>query len=242
MSGIEVAVSKSQSLAFKIAKSAELLESNKEVTITAINSAISAAINLVELLKHRVKGLYQINKFERVEGSNKTRLVIKLSLSSLDTSEKGYQGPIPDGEVQEKTLEDLKKLPWEGNERTGEPRRERRFDRRGRRRPWARRGREIGTQGEERQTTTAYKTSNDYWGDVDQDATNDAPAERDSTRRTGRRPRGLRRTGRQDRGGFSSNKDSSNRDFLNKDSSNRDSSARRPRRPRRSRPFRGSNN
>ena len=114
MSGSEVTVSKSQGFPFKISQAAQLLESNGNVTITAINSAISAAVNLVELLKHKVKGIHQKNLFEKMPDSNKTRVVFKLSLKPFESSEQGYfQPPIPESEVQEKSLAELKKLPWE---------------------------------------------------------------------------------------------------------------------------------
>lgn len=113
MSGQEVQVSKSQSLAFKISQCAGLLQTNREVTITAINSAISSAVNLAELLKHRVKNLYQENRFERVDNTSKTRLVIRLSLDPLPQNHTGSQLPIDEKDVIEKSLEDLKKLPWE---------------------------------------------------------------------------------------------------------------------------------
>ena len=113
MSGQEVQVSKSQSLAFKISQCAGLLQVNKEVTISAINSAISSAVNLAELLKHRIKNLYQENRFERVDNTSKTRLVIILSLVPLAVNQTGSQLPIPEADVIEKSLEDLKKLPWE---------------------------------------------------------------------------------------------------------------------------------
>lgn len=117
MSGQEVQISGRQSLAIKISKCAELLLLNKEVVITAINSAISAAINLAELLKHKVKNLYQENSIENIASTQssgpKTRLVIKLSLNSLSQDKPGSQLPIPESEVVEKSLEELKKLPWE---------------------------------------------------------------------------------------------------------------------------------
>lgn len=193
MSGSEVAVSKSQSLAFKVAKAAELLESHQEVTITAINSAISSAINLVELLKHRVKGLHQENKFERIGDTNKTRVVIKLSFNELSATSKGYQKPIPIAEVQEKKLEEMKKLPWEGTERNEEVRGERRGRGRRSRRAW---------RGAPRSEETKGETTKD-----DENKKVDETKPEDSERRVRRSRRGGRRgpwrgRGRQDRGGF----------------------------------------
>ncbi|OMJ69464.1 hypothetical protein SteCoe_32811 [Stentor coeruleus] len=193
MSGSEVTVSKSQSLAFKVAKAAELLQSHQEVTITAINSAISAAINLVELLKHRIKGLHQENKFERIQDTNKTRVIIKLSFNELSAGSKGYQKPIPVVEVQEKTLEEMKKLPWEGTERNEERRGESRGRWRRSRRAW---------RGAPRSDETKGEVTKDE-GDKKKEETR----QENSERRVWRSRRGGRRgpwrgRGRQDRGGF----------------------------------------
>lgn len=122
MAGSEVTVSQSQGLTYNIIQAAELLESQGSVTITAINSAISSAITLAEMLKHKVKGLHQLNAFERLPETTKTKVVIKLSYKAFFNAEKGYQLPIPESEVQEKPLAELKKPPWEdkNNETRGE--------------------------------------------------------------------------------------------------------------------------
>ncbi|OMJ68778.1 hypothetical protein SteCoe_33681 [Stentor coeruleus] len=109
MASNEVMVAQHQGIGQKITQVAILLETQREATITAINLAIPSAINLVEMVKHRVKGLYQINTFERVADSKKTRLIIKLSFNPLDPTNKGYQAPIPEDQVNEKSLEELKK-------------------------------------------------------------------------------------------------------------------------------------
>ena len=111
MASEEVMVAQNQGIGQKITQVAILLQTQKEAVITAINLAIPAAINLVELIKHRVKGLYQVNTFEKVQDSNKTRLKIRLSFEPLDSADKGYQAPIPFDQVQEKTLDELKKAP-----------------------------------------------------------------------------------------------------------------------------------
>ena len=111
MASEEVMVAQNQGIGQKVTEIAILLQTQKEATITAINLAIPAAINLAEFIKHRVKGLHQISSFERVQDSMKTRLKIKLSFTPLDTSNKGYQAPIPESEVTEKSLDDLKKPP-----------------------------------------------------------------------------------------------------------------------------------
>ncbi|CAG9317811.1 unnamed protein product [Blepharisma stoltei] len=116
----EVSISSTQGLSKHITEVATLLEETGKAKITAINSAIPQALNLVELIKHRVKGIHQINTFERVEGTNKTRVTFLLSLSPLDSKDKGYQGPIPDSEVQEKSLSELKQAPPKPEWRTDE--------------------------------------------------------------------------------------------------------------------------
>lgn len=107
----EVTVSSTQGLTRVVSEVVTLLENNKEARITAINMAIPSAVNLVELLKHKIKGLYQQNSFEKVPDSNKTRVVFLLSLKPLDSNHKGYQAPIAESEVQEKSFAELKKPP-----------------------------------------------------------------------------------------------------------------------------------
>ena len=116
MASEEVMVAQNQGIGQKITQVAILLQTQKEATITAINMAIPASVNLAELIKHRVKGIYQINTFEKVADSNKTRLKIKLSLNPLNVNDKGYQAPLPSDQVQEKSLDELKIAPvrtWE---------------------------------------------------------------------------------------------------------------------------------
>lgn len=111
MAGKEVTVSSTQGLSRAISEVASLLETHKVATISAINLAIPSAVNLVEMIKHRVKGIYQENSFEKVPESNKTRVVFKLSLLPLDASQKGYQSPISESQVTEKTFEEMRKPP-----------------------------------------------------------------------------------------------------------------------------------
>lgn len=107
----EVTVSSTQGFGRQVSQVAALLETKRKATITAINLAIPSAVNLVELIKHRVKGIYQQNTFERVPNSNKTRVVFLISLDPLDPAHKGYQTPIPSDQVQEKTLDEIKNPP-----------------------------------------------------------------------------------------------------------------------------------
>jgi len=92
---------------------------NDTVVIKGVSNAVQAAVNLAELIKHRVKGLHQINKISNItivdeyeplyEGLDKlkfsrvvTMLQITLTKSdNVDKSDIGYQPPIPDSEVQE---------------------------------------------------------------------------------------------------------------------------------------------
>lgn len=210
MSGLEVAVSRSQTLAFKVVKAAELLESHQEVYITAINSAISSAIYLVELLKHRVKGLHQDNKFERVENTNRTRLVIRLSLKELSSSSEGYQKPIPESDVQEKSFTELKKLPWEGAEKREDGNAETRGRGRGRGRGrWGGRGRWVdrGGRGPRRGGAPRSEETKDETTKVEVETKEEDKKPEDSEHREyrgrGERRYGRRsRRGRQDRGGY----------------------------------------
>lgn len=107
----EITVSSTGGLTNMVTQAAESLHANRNATISAINSAIPYAVQLAELIKHRVKGLHQLNKFERVSGSNKTRVTIQLSLDTLDTTSSGYQAPLPTDQVEEKSLEELKTPP-----------------------------------------------------------------------------------------------------------------------------------
>ena len=104
-------VSSTQGISRAITEVVALLEAHKAATITAINLAIPSAVNLVELIKHRVKGIYQQNSFEKVADSNKTRAVFKLSLIPLDSTHSGYQAPIHESEVTEKTFEEMRTPP-----------------------------------------------------------------------------------------------------------------------------------
>ena len=128
MASEEVMVAQNQGIGQKITQVAILLQSQGEATITAINMAIPAAVNLAEMIKHKVKGIYQVNSFEKVPDTNKTRLKIKLSFNPLNANDKGYQAPLPEDQVQEKSLDELKKAPA----RTGEDRPSVRRNRRGR--------------------------------------------------------------------------------------------------------------
>ena len=107
----EVTVSSTQGLTRAISEVAELLETKKEAKITAINMAIPSAVALVEIIKHKIKGIHQQNSFEKVKDSTKTRVVFHLSFNPLDKTHKGYQAPINDSEVLVKSFDEIKRPP-----------------------------------------------------------------------------------------------------------------------------------
>merc|ERR1712187_866023 len=91
-------------------------ESKSTITITGKGHAIPKAVTLAEVAKRRFKGLHQITSLSTTEivdeyepleeGLDKvmdTRTLscieIKLSKEAMDTSDKGYQAPLPDSEV-----------------------------------------------------------------------------------------------------------------------------------------------
>ena len=101
----------------------ELLNSTEgtddTVVIKGVSNAVQSAVNLAELVKHRVKGLHQINKisnitiidefeplYEGLDHLKHSRVVTMLQITltkseNVDKSDIGYQPPIPDSQVQE---------------------------------------------------------------------------------------------------------------------------------------------
>eukprot|EP01132_Coremiostelium_polycephalum_P005007 gene5007-6235_t len=116
----EIKLSFTRRLRASIAKGLNLLEKKQEqvIFIKALGSKmIAKAIFVAEILKHRVVGLHQITEIgttgvvteylPKEEGLDKVELVkqtafikITLSASPLDTSNPGYQAPIPDSLVR----------------------------------------------------------------------------------------------------------------------------------------------
>ena len=101
------------------------------VVIKAVSNAVESAVKLAELIKHRVKGLHQINKITNVtideeyeplvEGLDHLKfsrifsmIEIKLSVTPLDKNDLGYQSPIPEDEVEEYSERKVKQ-PGDGN-------------------------------------------------------------------------------------------------------------------------------
>ena len=87
------------------------------VIIKGVSNAVESAVKLVELIKHRIPGLHQINTISHInildeytpleEGLDHlsfsrivTMLEIRLSKQQLDTKNIGYQPPISENEVQ----------------------------------------------------------------------------------------------------------------------------------------------
>merc|ERR1719486_1046421 len=96
----------------------------KSLKITATGNALTAAVTLAEVIKRRFKGIHQItnigsteivDEYEPLEeGLDKvtdTRSIsfveITLSKDALDTSDKGYQAPIPEDQVKEYDAEEM---------------------------------------------------------------------------------------------------------------------------------------
>ena len=91
--------------------------SDETIVIKGVSNAVQSAVNLAELVKHRVKNLHQVNKISNitivdeyeplVEGLDHlkfsrvvTMLQITLTKSeNVDKTDVGYQGPIPVDEV-----------------------------------------------------------------------------------------------------------------------------------------------
>merc|ERR1711866_14729 len=93
-------------------------QDKKTITITGTGNAITKAVTLAEVAKRRFKGLHQITSLSTTEivdeyepleeGLDKVTetktlscIEIKLSMEALDTSDKGYQAPLPESEVTE---------------------------------------------------------------------------------------------------------------------------------------------
>lgn len=96
----------------------------KQCKITATGNALTAAVTLAEVIKRRFKGIHQVtnigsteivDEFEPLEeGLDKvtdTRSIsfieIILSKEALNTSDKGYQAPIPEDQVKEYDAEEM---------------------------------------------------------------------------------------------------------------------------------------
>ena len=106
---LEVTVSSSDSVYKNLPYLHKLLKTDQQATITAISTAIPVAIKLAEALKREKKGLHQQNTFEQFPNTTKVKVSILLSLNPLDSSHTGYQPPIPDSEVKEKSFPNTKK-------------------------------------------------------------------------------------------------------------------------------------
>ena len=129
---------------------------SQTVIIKGVSNAVESAVKLAELIKHRVKGLHQINKITNItiddeyepleEGLDHlkftrivTMLEIKLSKTPLDRGDIGYQAPIPEDQVQDYSERDGQQRGEEGASGRGG---------RGRRRNNNNRGRRGGNRGQ----------------------------------------------------------------------------------------------
>lgn len=91
-------------------------EKERAVVLKAMGHAISKAVTVAEVLKHRVEGLHQITQISSIETvdvfepleegldrvENKRHIpgiCIRLSLDPLDESDPGYQAPLPASQV-----------------------------------------------------------------------------------------------------------------------------------------------
>ena len=122
--------------------------SEDKVVIKGVSNAVQSAVNLAELIKHRVRGLHQINKisnitivdeyeplYEGLDHLKFSRVVTMLQITltksdNVDKSDIGYQPPIAESEVQE----------YNERERLGERRNQGRDGGRGGNRRGGRRG------------------------------------------------------------------------------------------------------
>jgi DNA-binding protein len=133
--------------------------SSDNVIIKGVSNAVESAVKLAELIKHRIKGLHQLNRISHItivdeyepleEGLDQlkftrivTMLEIVLSKKNLDSKDVGYQEPIDESEVQEYSERQ------EGEGEDGERRRARRRGARGGRGGRGRGGRSRGGRPE----------------------------------------------------------------------------------------------
>jgi DNA-binding protein len=94
-----------------VAEAAKALERYGIVRLVGINFAVHRLIQAVEILKHKVAGLHQLNEIEHLEEGNKAKMTITLSFSQLAASHIGYQAPIPESQVTSTPLAEIAKMP-----------------------------------------------------------------------------------------------------------------------------------
>jgi hypothetical protein len=105
-----VLVSGSKGVGVVVADAAKQLDVYGRVQLSAINNAIPRLVQAVELLKHRVVGLHQLNEVEHLEGG-KVKLSVTLSFTKLASFHSGYQPPLPASQVENVPLAEVAKLP-----------------------------------------------------------------------------------------------------------------------------------
>lgn len=112
-------------------------DASDTVVIKGVSNAVESAVKLAELVRHRVKGLHQVNKISFIEivdeyepleeGLDKlsfkrivTMLQITLSKTApADLNDIGYQEPIPDDQVQDYNERERVDRPRDNNDRRG---------------------------------------------------------------------------------------------------------------------------
>jgi DNA-binding protein len=111
MESHDIQVSGSQDASVVVAEAAKVLESLGRVRLVGINFAMAKLVQAVEIIKHKVEGLHQLNEVQHLDESNKTRLHITLSFSLLAASHHGYQPPLPASQVSSVSLSELARAP-----------------------------------------------------------------------------------------------------------------------------------
>jgi DNA-binding protein len=110
MEAAGVLVSASRGIGVVVAEAANQLEMYGRVQISGINFTMPRLVQAVELLKHKVLGLHQLNEVELLEGS-KVKLSVTLSFAKLASFHCGYQPPLPASQVENLPLAEVAKLP-----------------------------------------------------------------------------------------------------------------------------------
>lgn len=123
-----------------IIQSAELLLGKKlpEVTISGLKAASGNVVTIVDVLRRKIKGLHVEWQVQLVKTSDTYEpneegldnvvlnrsipsLVAVLSFSAKNTSSPGYVAPLPESEVQEATLDEIKTVPPRRRPETSRP-------------------------------------------------------------------------------------------------------------------------
>mmetsp|Transcript_2929 Transcript_2929/g.4549 ORF Transcript_2929/g.4549 Transcript_2929/m.4549 type:complete len:169 (+) Transcript_2929:1871-2377(+) len=114
----EIRISSMSRVGNIVARASEMLlqQNLPEVTLRGVKLATVNLINSVDVLRRRIKGLHvewRMEMIETTQGESKSTKRIPLLLAICgktpkDTSAPGYLVPLPESEVEEKPLEELK--------------------------------------------------------------------------------------------------------------------------------------